>query len=212
MGAIELLMLDLDGTLVDTLSANYAADCRIIRDLGGAVPSLDEYRSNPYRGNWDDFYAFFGVRDHVSALSRFYREVDHENLVMIPHVDRTIREISALPMGMIVISMTKDKGKIKRKLRSSGLHSFFPDESLVAVASTKSPAFIALARERGIPPKKMLYVGDTARDVEDSRTAGVKIAVVANQYSFNPVEMLRASCPDYFLERFEDLKYVLRGA
>jgi phosphoglycolate phosphatase-like HAD superfamily hydrolase len=73
------------------------------------------------------------------------------------------------------------------------------------VASATWPNTLDLATS--LPARDVVYVGDEVRDIEAGRQAGV--AVAAMTWGFNDRALLARHCPDYLVERPEELLQLL---
>ena len=219
----RLLLLDLDGTLVDSfadIALSIAAAMRSIGlgDDGDLMPLVR--RGAPL----EEFYAHATGRDaahadeaeRLLAFARAYRE--HylprclDTTRAFPGVAETLAELRTRPGRPIIgIATAKRSETARRVLEGTGLLGYV---DVVAgsegIASKPDPAVLFRAADAaGVPVTSALMVGDTERDVRAARAAGCAAAVVT--YGGLGEAELRAHAPDYLLPEFASLLDVLAG-
>lgn len=202
----RLIGFDVDGTLVDSLSQSYEVDCNLIRTHGGKVPTLQEYRNAITDGNWEAFYQSFGVTSPVDD-EEYYKALKEKPLKevegaksLLEYFTRRWKNIS-----LFVVSINSSKSDVIRKLDVCELTPFFQEDSIYAVKGTKTDAIRQEIEKRGISPNKTFYVGDTVKDIVESREAGVHPVGLLLDTSFNSYTMINEAKPDYHPRRYGEL-------
>ncbi|MDE1866773.1 MAG: HAD hydrolase-like protein, partial [Thaumarchaeota archaeon] len=64
-----------------------------------------------------------------------------------------------------------------------------------------------LMKEKTIPHKDPIYVGDEIRDVEAAKKAGIRVIGVA--WGYNTKAALQKANPDYIVEKPEELQEII---
>ena len=178
--ALELVIFDCDGVLVDSERLAVRVEARLISELGWPLTEQDVLerfvgRSDAHmRGEieaalgravpeWDDLY-----REHLHAA--FHAE--------LTPVDGVSEAIAALTVATCVASSgTHDKMALTLGL--TGLHDRFADRifSTTEVANGK-PApdlFLHAADQMGADPAACIVVEDSRSGVEGARAAGMRV-------------------------------------
>jgi len=212
VSALEVLLFDLDGTLIDTIemimaSARYASE----QVLGEALPD-EVLRRNigvPLVAQMEEY-----APGHSEELLRAYREhnarVHDEMIREYPGVEEMLGALSASGYRMGVVT-SKSRPVAQRGLDCFGLSRFF--EVLVGYEDTEihkpEPVPVLEAASRfGVPAERCLYCGDSPHDMEAGIAAGA-VTVAAKWGPF--AERVLGPGPDYALEAPTDLVALLGG-
>lgn len=213
----KLVIFDLDGTLLNTISdlgnsCNYA-----LRKMGFAEHPLGAY----------NFMVGNGVRklmeraqpdadeDTINTLLGYFRE--HYDA----HCTDTTKPYPGIPE---LLNELKEKGvsfavatnKYESAARKIISH-FFPDMPFVAVMGQieerppkPDPSIdFAILNEHPTPKSEVLHVGDSAVDIETARRACVESIGVT--WGFRPVSELRRAYADHVVSKPEEIiKYVMQ--
>lgn len=215
----DLLLLDLDGTLVDsedilvkmvndTLVAHGhpAGDPRTIAASIG-LPLDDVFRR-----------ALPGVADDLlPTLCGYYRSrADAGEFVrqfrLYPGVQHTL---AALRLGgaRVVIATSKGRRTTLDILQHCAIDRLVDDVfgGDCVTRGKPHPEMVQRARERfGTPVEQTMVVGDTSFDIQMGQAAGV--ATCAVTYGMHPAGVLRALQPDFLIDRFESLRNIVAGS
>ncbi len=216
----DVLILDLDGTLVDsaallvdlvndTLAGNGypRADPRAVRACIG-LPLDDVFRHAAPSG---------APNETIETLCTRYRAfADAPEVVrqfrLYPGVAPTLGRLRAAG-ARLVIATSKRRATTVDILEHCGI-----DELMAAVIGgdcvtrgKPHPEMVYRAR-RLCPalPERTLIVGDTSFDIEMGQAAG--IATCAAAYGVHPVEALRALRPDFMIDHFEGVCQIVDAA
>ncbi len=215
----DMLILDLDGTLVDsaallvnlvndTLAGNGhpRADAQTVRACIG-LPLEDVFRRAAPPGEPSDAVENLCTRYRMLAdAPEFVRQFR-----LYPGVAPTLETLRTAG-SRLVVATSKRRATTMDILRHCGI-----DELMEAVIGgdcvtrgKPHPEMVYRAR-RLCPasPDRTLIVGDTSFDIEMGQAAG--IATCAVTYGVHPAHALRALRPDYIIDRFEVLRHVLDG-
>lgn len=207
--AIDLIVFDLDGTLVDSLPDLAAAANFALRHLGLPERPLEEHRRMIGHGEANYVRRFLGP-DHQELFDQalglylqYYSRHLGERCQVYPGVAETLARL--LPRKMAVLS-NKREDLTRRVLQVMGLERFFVQVrggDSYGVLKPDPSGLQALMRELGAEPGRTLMVGDKPEDVLTGRGAGSFTAALICGYS--EPEVLGAAAPDYLLESFSRL-------
>ena len=209
--SIQLLLFDLDGTLVDTIiditnALNYALMSTGIRNLtvvetkhlvGEGITRLIE------KVLGDENKKF--TEDVKSKFLSYYTDHLIDYSLVYPHVKTTIEQLANYRKAVI---SNKREYLSRQILRKLNLLEYFD----VVVGSDTTPekkpsAFpiIYILQKLGISVKEAVMIGDSNFDVEAGKKAGIK--TVAVSYGYRARKYL--SDADYLIDAFDELPSVL---
>jgi len=205
----DLLLLDLDGTLVDSAPDIVAAANAAISEMG-----REELPAEVVRGFIGDgstrllercLEGSGGEGDVEHARRRFlehYLEHPCERTTVFPGV---VERLASDPARAVVVT-NKPLRLALAVLTGVGLARRFAlvlgERSLPRHKPAPDPIRFALA-VTGVPAERALLVGDGPQDILAARAAGVRVAAAA--WGYTPPDRLALLGPDAVLERFADL-------
>ena len=212
VAALEVLLFDLDGTLIDTIdmimaSARYASE----QVLGEALPD-DVLRRNigvPLVAQMEEYAP--GRSAELLAVYREHNARVHDEMIReYAGVEEMLRSLSAQGYRMGVVT-SKSRPVAQRGLDHFGLSAFF--EVLVGYEDTEShkpePLPVIEAASRfAVPVEHCMYCGDSPHDMEAGLLAGA-VTVAARWGPFS--ERVLEPGPDYALEEPAELVDLLGG-
>jgi pyrophosphatase PpaX len=208
---LEVLLFDLDGTLIDTIemimaSARYATETV----LGEALPD-DVLRHNigvPLVAQMEEY-----APGRSAELLKVYREhnarVHDEMIREFPGVDAALRTLAEQGYRMGIVT-SKSRPVAQKGLDYFGLGGLF--EVLVGYEDTDihkpDPCPVLEAASRFGAAARCLYCGDSPHDMESGIAAGVLTAAAL----WGPfAERVLEPGPDYALETLGELVDLLGG-
>jgi len=211
--AIQLLISDLDGTLIDSVQVSYAIDREIIEERGGKVPSIDEWRLDMGEMEWGDLYTKYGARaaDINDVVREYYIRFRQSVSPLIPRATNVLERLIKMSMPLSTVSIDDSLDSVRYKVKKSGLEGFFPIETISWAEFDKAEAIARECERRNVDPRYVAYVGDTALDIRSSRKAGVIPIVVSNRHSYNSWKTIKKQDPPYVLRDIRFLPDVLGG-
>ncbi|MFQ5770334.1 MAG: HAD family hydrolase [bacterium] len=210
MQKIDLLIFDLDGTLVDTRqdltnSVNYARDSlglppleltQVMQYVGNGVRKLME-RSlpQPLKETTDDAITHF--RNH-------YREHLLDCSTLYPGVEEVLHHFHQ--KKMVVIS-NKPEEFCRTILEGVQIVSYFDlilgGDTLSFLKPSPEPILHVL-KQLKIRSEKTVIIGDGTTDIEAGLKA--KVLTCAVTYGFRAKEILLQAQPDYVVQEIQELK------
>lgn len=201
----KLVIFDLDGTLLNTIndlgiSCNYALDT-----LGYTTHALAAY----------PFMVGNGVRrlieraqpdatpDEVDKIVKVFKEHydDHNTDTSVPY-DGIVDLLHTLNERGVAIAVASNK---YQSAVSHIIKHFFSDVNFVSLQGQiegrqvkPDPSIVfAILNEHPTPKSDVLYVGDSAVDIETARRACIENVGVT--WGFSPVSQLRNACADHIV-------------
>ena len=208
---VDLLIFDLDGTLIDS-KLDLANSVNATRAHMGLEP-LEIAVISTYVGKGAPVLIRKAMgpaasEEQVAEALRFFLEHYNRHALDSTRLYPGVRESLARFRGagrLLAILTNKPVGISRTILEGLGVAGcFFRVYGGNSFAAKKpDPAGVkALMAETNIGRDRTLMVGDTMVDVETARNAGVRACGVA--FGFAP-EVLDSAVPDLLIKRFEDL-------
>lgn len=208
---MELLIFDLDGTLIDS-QLDLAHSVNATRQFMGMTP-LEHSTVFSYVGNGAPVLIRKALgseasEDEVNAglafFLQYYREHMLENTVLYPGVRVSLDTFRERGIAMAVLT-NKPVRFSEAIVEGLGLSDYFFRVYGGNSFEQKKPDPIGIEKlleERGASRDRTLMVGDSSVDIRTARNA--KVRAVGVTYGFQP-ETLQTDPPDYLLDRMEDL-------
>jgi HAD superfamily hydrolase (TIGR01509 family) len=207
------LLIDIDGTLLDTIDAILEAMNLAGADLDVGPPFRpDELRpmiGTPVQRQLRELRSISGPRADVFAdryYEHFTRIVDR-GVRPYPGVRETLPALADRP---ITTMSTRRRREAAHMLRVAGLDSYF--QTIVGgddVSRPKPHPDLPLlgAKALRVPGARCVVVGDSPVDVAAGRAAGMRTLAVT--YGYGDRVALRDARPDGMVERFDHLPRAL---
>ena len=209
----ELVIFDLDGTLLDTIG-----------DLAVACNAVLAVRGLPQH-SYEEYCHFVGngiMRLVERALPEPLRKPENVALVRADfvkyyteHIDRYTKPYAGIPEVVAELARRGVRMAVASNKFQAGteklIRLFFPDAAFAAVFGQRpgvplkpDPAVVEeiLART-GTPKERVLYVGDSGVDMQTAAAAGVRSAGVT--WGFRDRDELAASGARHIVDRPEEL-------
>lgn len=212
----ELVLIDLDGTLVDSLPDIAFCVDRMLTELD--LPTVGEARVREWVGNGTDILvrrALAGNLDGEVDEGRHAQALPVFTALYAQHTSERSRVYDGVPAGLdylrtsgaaLACVTNKASAFTHKLLAEMELDKYF---SLVISGDTlarNKPDPLPLlhaARHFAVPPEQGLLIGDSANDVKAARAAGFGIICVS--YGYNHGEDIRASSPDAVIDSLAEL-------
>ena len=211
---IDTVLLDLDGTIVDTNELIIASFINTLESNG--LNPLTREQIIPHMGLTleQQLRAFSGVDDVTSYVTAYreYSAIHHDAMVApFPEVNEVLTRLQAAGIKLGVVT-TKIRPNTLKVLKMFQLDQFM--QVIITqddVEHTKPhPQPIERAMEAlGSSPERTLMVGDSPADLQSASAAGVMSAAVA--WSLKGEEELSKYHPQYILHSMSDLYELVLG-
>jgi phosphoglycolate phosphatase len=207
--AVEGVLFDWDGTLVDSYNADTSAYLAMFKEMGIAW-GIEELEDN-YSPNWYEVYRAAKLpRKRWEDADRAWRAhyAQHRPKLVAGARRVLARLANAHPLGLVT---SGDRDRVTRQLREFHLSSLFAARVCSGDTLRKKPHPEPLrlaVRQMKLRPSACVYVGDAPQDVEMARRAGVRAIGVLGPF---PTEKrLRAARPEFLIKSIEELPDVLK--
>ena len=213
----QLVIFDLDGTLLDTVA-----------DLANATNQALErcgYPTHPTQA----YYKFVGnginklFARALPAECSTEENVQRIRSLFIPHYNEHNADCSCPYPGIIDLLHTLQDGGVQLAVASNKYHEatlklvrhFFPNVTFAAIYGQREEVPIKPApdivfdilRDTGVPKEEVLYVGDSGVDMQTALNAGVESVGVA--WGFRSEEELQENGAVHIVHQAEEiLRYV----
>jgi HAD superfamily hydrolase (TIGR01509 family) len=208
---IRAVLLDWDGTLVDSYHADAQAYLALFKEMG--VDWGEEELARHYSPDWYRVYRAAGIPEsRWDEADRLWRDFygRHE-----PDLMRGARRVlSALkPRFELGVVTSGDRSRVHAQVRRFRLTKMFAacvcSEDARRRKPNPAPIQLALRRMR-LSPRESVYVGDAPEDIQMARRAGVRTIAVLGPFPTH--QRLRAAQPCALLRSIGELPGLLRGA
>lgn len=219
----KAVMIDLDGTMVDTLGDFAKAVDGMLQDL--KLPALDASHIEHMVGKGSE-HLLHSVLTHVlteagegdvatkvaqcmpEAWNRYqwhYERVNGQFSALYPGVEQGLQALAktGLPMACLTNKPTAFAHEL---LKAKGLHGYFSHVFGGDAFERKKPDPMPLLKTceaLGTQPATTLMVGDSSNDASAARAAGCPVVLVT--YGYNHGEPIRAVNADAFVDSLVEL-------
>lgn len=215
---IRAVILDLDGTLVDTLGDFELALRAMLSDLGVPPESVDRAFIGHTVGKGSEYLVQQTLR-HVGLAAddapTYERAIDryqhHYGLIngqasnLFPGVEEGVEALKT--MGFRLACLTNKPGRYARELLGAkGLERSFDLVFGGDAFARKKPdplPLIETCRALGHPPAHTLMVGDSLNDAQAGHAAGCPVVLVS--YGYNHGRPIREVPASAYIDRLDEL-------
>ena len=184
--AIQAVIFDLDGVLVDTEPRHFAALNAVLAAEGYRLAPEDNrlFLGLTLERTWDLVVERFGL---TGAREDYHRRYDRAVLAELeqpldpaPGVRQLLEALRAAGLPLALASSSR-RAWVTATLHSLGLAEYFPitvagDE--VTAGKPDPEIFLSAARRLGVPPERCLVIEDSPAGIEAARRAGMRVIAV----------------------------------
>lgn len=215
---VDAVLLDFDGTLVDTAPDLVAALNRLLEETGRAPVAFERFRSRAGEGAkrlllralaaQGERLGDAAVAPLVERLVAFYYAIQTERARPFPAVVETLERFHAagVPLGLCTNRYDRSTRQLLAHFAIDRLFGTVRAGDRVARRKPDPGHLHAALADLGARPERAVMVGDGAADVEAARGAGMAVVAVAYGYSPVPAHSLGA---DAVIDDFAALPAVL---
>lgn len=193
---VKAVMIDLDGTLADTIPDLAEAANMMLRELnqpglgrelirtfvGKGIPKLVE---RSLAGNLEGSVPAGLLARALPIYERCYAEVNGKHTVIYPGVSEGLRRLRAMQLPLACVTNKAERFTLAL-LEHLQLARCFEQVIAGDTLPRKKPdpqPLLHACRGFGIAPGDMLMIGDSANDVEAARAAGCPVFCVTYGYN-----------------------------
>jgi phosphoglycolate phosphatase len=211
--SLRAAIVDLDGTMVDTLGDFVVAVNAMLDELGLVPVEADFLRRTVGKGSEHlirSTLAQVGADagrydDAWAAYQRHYAVVNGRHSSVFPGVAEGLARLAA--QGLALGCLTNKPTAFARELlRAKGLDGFFAAVFGGDAFERRKPDPLPLLKTceaLGSAPRRTLVIGDSSNDARAARAAGCPVVLVT--YGYNHGEPVQGVDADGFVERIDRL-------
>lgn len=215
MKPIDLIIFDLDGTLVNTLEDIAASVNYTLQKLGRPLIPVDSVRQ--YVGDGVEMLmkrALSGSDEFLSDAVGIYKVHHSRNLLVRSRLYHSVPEVLEhfrnLPMAVISNKTSEFVQPLLDGLKISGYFRTVLGADSGLPLKPAPDTVQKIMAELGAPKDRTVIVGDGTTDVRAGKAAGILTCSVT--YGFRSEEELRKAGPDYVIHELSDLKKLFVSA
>jgi HAD superfamily hydrolase (TIGR01509 family) len=215
--ALESLIFDLDGTLIDSVGIYYTMMESVFERLHWPLVSREVMR----KAIKDDGFEWGQVlpkgsgrseEDLITAARKviqdMYPRVFEHSVNVVPGADRLLRDLHErnVKLGLVTSTLGRFIEFKLMPLKRCGVHHLFDSVITLDDVENRKPSgepLLECARRLGEKPEKCVYVGDAAGDIVAGKAAGMKTIGVLT--GLDDYETLRGEEPDMILDSVSQL-------
>jgi phosphoglycolate phosphatase len=208
---INLLIFDLDGTLIDTLDDIAASVNHALAGLGKGPISRDAVRR--FVGDGAEMLiarSLAGDTGHLDQTVAAYKDYYRRNMVvrsvLYPGVRETLEYFKAIPLAVV---SNKAGAFVVPVLEQLGIARYFKTAIGADHGLPLKPApdsIFKIMAEAGAAKESTVIVGDGTADIGAGKAAGIITCAVT--WGYRPEEELRSLGPDQVIHRPADLERI----
>lgn len=215
---MQLLVLDVDGTLVDSQALIVEAQCRAFAACGLQAPTRERSLSIVGLSLTEAFAALVGPTGPVAELAEAYRLAFRElradpswDEPLFPGAAALIDRLRGRHDIRLGIATGKSRRGVVYLVQRFGWEGAFATVQTADDAPSKpDPAMLLQAMaETGIGAASTMMVGDTSFDMGMARSAGTR--GIGVDWGYHPVAALREAGAERVIASFAELDPLLAG-
>ncbi len=215
---IRAAIVDLDGTLVDTVGDFEVALARALADLGYAPVTREFIRVTVGKGSEHLLRCTLAQVGAPAALydaawrryQHHYLAINGEHATVFPGVPEGLRAMRSAGWRLACLT-NKPTAFARPLLATKGLDAFFDQTFGGDAFARKKPdplPLVETCRILGSAPAATLMVGDSGNDAAAARAAGCPVVLVS--YGYNHGEPIAAAGADAVVDRLDQVVPLLQ--
>lgn len=211
---IKCILLDLDGTVLDSKNAYLAAARTALKSMGRENIDVKTAMELPKRLEQDlpvdDLLAGLDVTMFLQTYLKAFYEATAEDTKPFPNVEDTLRRLSSKAKLALTTRRSLPAVDVLRILEKFGLARYF--QKIVTSLDTENPkpdpeALVKCLKHLGIKACDCITVGDSVVDIRAGKNAGIRtVAVLSGIFGREELEREK---PDLILKNISELPHFL---
>jgi phosphoglycolate phosphatase len=199
---VEACMIDLDGTLVDTMGDFDAVVALMLKDLG--LPAMDRVhlegmvgkgsehliqavltRQKPLKDTGAQPPTEAELKQAWHLYQAHYQRINGQASAVYPGIMQGLQGLAALGLPMACLT-NKPRDLAQKLLQQKGLSEFFQVVFGGDSFERKKPDPLPLIKTcefLGFEPSQVLMIGDSSNDAQAAHAAGCKLALLSHGYN-----------------------------
>jgi phosphoglycolate phosphatase-like HAD superfamily hydrolase len=177
----KAVLMDFDGTIVDSIKATYNIFKGYVEMHGKPFISFEEFKRN-FKADWISFLKNLGVDIRKEALDVKILVEQYRNAINKIEIDPSIKDAikSFKDLGFIVAVVSSSLEKaIMEKLETEDIHVDLIVSGFELKITDKAKLIEIALTKLQIDPRNVVYIGDMIEDVKAGRIVGVKVIAFA---------------------------------
>ena len=207
---VKGLLLDLDGTIVDSREAYLEAAKTAFKAIGQKNFDIEAVMEIPKRLEQNlpinDIVKAADVQKFLDVYLKAYYSITAEKTKPMPNIQKVIKRLAEKKKLALITMRYVPKEKIIEELERFGLAKYFQHVTTALDARSPKPspeALIKCAEKLCVQACDCAIVGDSVADVRAGKNAGAKtVAVLSGIFSRQELEKEK---PDLILESLSQL-------
>lgn len=207
---VKGLLIDLDGTLVDSKEAYHEALKRAFTAMGcenfDPKIALEIPRKLEQNLPIDNLTPYGNADEFLKKYLKAYYELTESKAKLLPSVSATLETLSKKAKLALITMRHVPKDKVIMEMEKFGLAKYFHCTVTALDTSLPKPspkAIIQCARVLGVKIGECAVVGDSVIDVKAGKAAGAKtVAVLSGIFTKEELEKMK---PDLIIESIKEL-------
>jgi HAD superfamily hydrolase (TIGR01509 family) len=207
---VKGILLDLDGTIIDSKQAYLEAAKTAFRIMGRRKMDTALVTEIPKRMEQNlpikDLLKGMDVQKFLEVYLNAYYQATATKTKPIPKISDTLQKLSEKTMLALITMRYVPRENVIHELEKFNLAKYF--RLVLTALDTHTPkpssdALITCAKNFGVQPCQCLVVGDSVADIKAGKNAGAKtVAVLSGIFSREELEREK---PDLILENVNQL-------
>jgi phosphoglycolate phosphatase-like HAD superfamily hydrolase len=218
---VDAVILDLDGTIIDTIGIYYKIVEAVLERLGLPQVSTADLRNATENGEFDWEMTFpeeikENKEEVIKNAWKIAEEISpkmfFEKVKLIPGAADVLTRVSERGIKLAVVTSTPQKNMTSKlkPLIESGIRHLIKEIITADDTNRKKPAadpVVKCNKRLGIAAGKSVYVGDMRLDIKAGKGAGTKTIGVLT--GFDDFESLQREKPDAIINSIAELPDVI---
>jgi phosphoglycolate phosphatase len=215
--ALDAVIFDIDGTLLDSVGVYYKIVNTALSQLGFPQVSLDVMRVAAKDGDFEWEMVLpksidskrSGLRAQIqSVIGEVYGPMFELEARPIPGIKGVVEGLAAagFKLGIVTSTTRENMGFKLNHLRQNGTLSHFEAIVTSSDVASKKPApdpMIECCRQLNVKLENSVYIGDSKSDIKSGRLAGMKTIAVLS--GFDDLDTLCKELPDAVIDSVAEL-------
>jgi HAD superfamily hydrolase (TIGR01509 family) len=207
---VKGIIIDLDGTLVDSREAYQEALAKALKTFGIKRFDLNLVLEIPRRLEQnlpiENLLPKINIENFLKVYLETYYKLAEDKVKLLPGISKTLEALSKRARVALLTMRHAPCEDIEKWLEKVGLAKHF--HCVVTALNTRFPkpsprALIDCARRLGVEVGECAIVGDSVTDIKSGKNAGVKtVAVLSGIFT---KEELEKEKPDLIIENINEL-------
>ena len=220
---VKAVMIDLDGTLADTIPDLAAATNLMLRELGRPVQDVERIRDfvgkgiprlveRALAGSVEGTAPADQMARALPIFERCYAEENGRHSVLYPGVNEGLLAMRSMQLPLACVTNKSGRFTVPL-LEQLGIARFFDQVIAGDTLPQKKPdpaQLLHACRFFNIAPREMLMIGDSGNDVDAARAAGCPVLVLP--YGYNEGQDVRELDVDAIVPSLIEAKRLIQKA